>query len=86
MHCTYVFQVILLIIFVFFPEDLEDTQAQLQLEFKVFLVNAQTQKHTQESRQLRFWFRSCVPEKERMRSAQEFFKELVAPLEFPRGE
>lgn len=65
-------------------EDLEDTQAHLQLEFKVFLVNAQTQKHTQESRQLRFWFQSCVPEKERMRSAQEFFKELVAPLEFPR--
>ncbi|KAG7154868.1 hypothetical protein Hamer_G021199 [Homarus americanus] len=65
-------------------EDLEDTQAHLQLEFKVFLVNAQTQKHTQESRQLRFWFQSCVPEKERIRGAQEFFKELVAPLEFPR--
>ncbi|XP_042206747.1 uncharacterized protein LOC121855722 isoform X2 [Homarus americanus] len=64
--------------------DLEDTQAHLQLEFKVFLVNAQTQKHTQESRQLRFWFQSCVPEKERIRGAQEFFKELVAPLEFPR--
>ncbi|XP_069188466.1 uncharacterized protein [Procambarus clarkii] len=65
-------------------ENLEDTPAHLQLEFKVFLINAQTQKHTQESRQLRFWFQSCVPEKERMRSAQEFFKELVAPLEFPR--
>ncbi|XP_053639925.1 uncharacterized protein [Cherax quadricarinatus] len=65
-------------------EDLEDTPAHLQLEFKVFLINAQTQKHTQESRQLRFWFQSCVPEKERLRSAQEFFKELVAPLEFPR--
>ncbi|KAK8740453.1 hypothetical protein OTU49_002916 [Cherax quadricarinatus] len=64
--------------------DLEDTPAHLQLEFKVFLINAQTQKHTQESRQLRFWFQSCVPEKERLRSAQEFFKELVAPLEFPR--
>lgn len=64
--------------------DVEDTAAHLQLEFKVFLVNAQTQKHTQESRQLRFWFLSHVPEKERMRSAQEFFKELVAPLEFPR--
>lgn len=65
-------------------QEVEDTPAHLQLEFKVFLVNAQTQKHTQESRQLRFWFQSRVPEKERMRSAQEFFKELVAPLEFPR--
>lgn len=63
---------------------IEDTPAQLQLEFKVFLINAQTGKHTQESRQLRFWFRNLVPEKERMRCAQEFFKELVAPLEFPR--
>lgn len=65
-------------------DDLEDTPAHLQLEFKVFLINAQTQKHTQESRQLRFWFKSTVPDKERMKSAQEFFKELVAPLEFPR--
>ncbi|XP_063600138.1 uncharacterized protein LOC134776369 isoform X1 [Penaeus indicus] len=65
-------------------DDLEDTPAHLQLEFKVFLINAQTQKHTQESRQLRFWFQDAVPEKERMKSAQEFFKELVAPLEFPR--
>ncbi|XP_068205100.1 uncharacterized protein [Palaemon carinicauda] len=63
---------------------IEDTPAQLQLEFKVFLINAQTQKHTQESRQLRFWFRDAVADKERMKSAQEFFKELVAPLEFPR--
>ncbi|XP_064091192.1 uncharacterized protein LOC135204888 isoform X2 [Macrobrachium nipponense] len=63
---------------------IEDTPAQLQLEFKVFLINAQTQKHTQESRQLRFWFRDTVADKERMKSAQEFFKELVAPLEFPR--
>ncbi|KAK7045742.1 hypothetical protein SK128_003727 [Halocaridina rubra] len=65
-------------------DGIEDTAAQLQLEFKVFLINAQTDKHTQESRQLRFWFRNSIPDKERMRSAQEFFKELVAPLEFPR--
>ncbi|XP_076067757.1 uncharacterized protein LOC143040560 [Oratosquilla oratoria] len=63
---------------------LEDTPAQLQLEFKVFLVNNQTQMHTKESRQLRFWFKSHVAEKEQTKSAQEFFKELVAPLEFPR--
>ncbi|CAL4068913.1 unnamed protein product [Meganyctiphanes norvegica] len=63
---------------------LQDTPAQLALEFKVFLVNAQTQKHTQESRQLRFWFRNTIPEKDQAKTAQEFFKELVAPLDFPR--
>ncbi|ODM88883.1 hypothetical protein Ocin01_17797, partial [Orchesella cincta] len=31
---------------------------QLSLEFKVFLVNTTTQKHTLESRQLRFWLRT----------------------------
>ncbi|KAK4291668.1 hypothetical protein Pmani_035518 [Petrolisthes manimaculis] len=66
-------------------QDIEDTPAHLQLEFKVFLINAHTHTHTHESRQLRFWFQSSYgPEKERMRSAQEFFKELVSPLEFPR--
>ena len=65
---------------------MEDTQAQLQLEFKVFLVNAQTRLHTQESRKLRFWFKSFLPEREQAKTAQEFFKELVAPLDFPRGK
>ncbi|XP_043192523.1 uncharacterized protein LOC122365404 isoform X3 [Amphibalanus amphitrite] len=58
--------------------------AQLTLEFKVFLVSADTSLHTQESRTLRFWFKEYVPEQEQARYAQEFFKELVSPLDFPR--
>ena len=60
--------------------------AQLSLEFKVFLVSAVSSLHTQESRTLRFWFKEYVPEQEQARYAQEFFKELVSPLDFPRGE
>lgn len=62
------------------------SNAQLQLEFKVFLLNEKTQLHTQESRQLRFWFKYNIDEEEQARTAQDFFKELVAPLEFPRGK
>ncbi|CAH1373450.1 hypothetical protein MTP99_014843 [Tenebrio molitor] len=58
---------------------------QLSLEFRVFLVSAQTGKNTQESRVLRFWFRE-EPNKtgEQASIAQDFFKELVSPQEFPR--
>ncbi|XP_015840503.1 uncharacterized protein LOC657396 isoform X2 [Tribolium castaneum] len=56
--------------------------AELSLEFRVFLVSAQTGKHTQESRTLRFWFREQEGEKAAV--AQDFFKELVSPQEFPR--
>jgi hypothetical protein len=57
----------------------------LSLEFRVFLVSAQTGKNTQESRVLRFWFRE-EPNKtgEQASIAQDFFKELVSPQEFPR--
>ena len=34
----------------------------------------------------RFWFRNSVAEKDQAKAAQEFFKELVAPLDFPRGK
>ncbi|XP_044259700.1 uncharacterized protein LOC123008130 isoform X2 [Tribolium madens] len=56
--------------------------AELSLEFRVFLVSAQTGKHTQESRTLRFWFREQEGDKAAV--AQDFFKELVSPQEFPR--
>ncbi|XP_044761930.1 uncharacterized protein LOC123319140 isoform X3 [Coccinella septempunctata] len=62
----------------------------LSLEFRVFLVSAQTGKHTQESRTLRFWFRAAPdttdhPSEDKQASvAQEFFKELVSPKDFPR--
>ncbi|XP_015123699.1 uncharacterized protein LOC107045831 isoform X4 [Diachasma alloeum] len=58
--------------------------AQLGLEFRVFLVSAQTKKHTQESRRLQFWFVNSLPEVEQPHVAQEFFRELVSPQEFPR--
>lgn len=67
-----------------------DSPAQLSLEFRVFLVSAQTGKHTQESRILRFWFRSIgisngFGNAEQATVAQDFFRELVSPQEFPRG-
>lgn len=66
--------------------DVEDTSsAQLSLEFRVFLVNAQTGLHTQESRNLQFWFMPELPDNQQATVAQEFFKELVSPQEFPRG-
>ncbi|XP_048524513.1 uncharacterized protein LOC109540147 isoform X2 [Dendroctonus ponderosae] len=64
--------------------------AQLSLVFKVFLVNAQTKNHTQESRNLRFWFRApknCqdnLCEENQAAVAQDFFRELVSPKDFPR--
>lgn len=60
--------------------------AALSLEFRVFLVSANTGKHSQESRTLRFWFRDWVNNDEKQAHiAQDFFKELVSPQDFPRG-
>ncbi|XP_011268087.1 uncharacterized protein LOC105258510 isoform X6 [Camponotus floridanus] len=58
--------------------------AQLCLQFRVFLVSAQTGKHTQEQRTLQFWFADTLSEMEHPSIAQEFFRELVTPQEFPR--
>ncbi|XP_011049171.1 PREDICTED: uncharacterized protein LOC105142947 isoform X2 [Acromyrmex echinatior] len=58
--------------------------AQLCLQFRVFLVSAQTGKHTQEQRTLQFWFVDTLAEAEQPSVAQEFFRELVTPQEFPR--
>ena len=52
----------------------------------MFLVSGTTGKHTQEVRHLRFWFKPSLTEREQAKTAQDFFKELVAPLDFPRGE
>ena len=62
----------------------DPTPPELLLEFCVFLVSAATKMHTKESRQLRFWFKESVSESEQPKVAQEFFKKLVAPYEFPR--
>lgn len=58
--------------------------AHLCLQFRVFLVSAQSGKHTQESRTLQFWFIDTLSEIEHPSVAQEFFRELVSPKEFPR--
>nr|CAH7752919.1 unnamed protein product [Callosobruchus chinensis] len=80
-------------------ENGETSPAQLSLEFRVFLVNKETGKHTQESRTLMFWFRdsSCLlngttnggakdetDADMQATTAQDFFRELVSPQEFPR--
>lgn len=58
----------------------------MTLEFRVFLVSAKTEEHTQESRTLRFWFRDWLSDGERKAQvAQDFFRELVSPKEFPKG-
>ncbi|KAJ9598949.1 hypothetical protein L9F63_010543, partial [Diploptera punctata] len=64
--------------------DNDVSPAQLSLEFRVFLVSAQTGKHTQESRTLQFWFTSSTSDTENATVAQEFFRELVSPQDFPR--
>ena len=64
----------------------EEVPAHLCLEFRVFLVAVSSGKHAQEKRLLSFWFKSEVAVAERARYAQQFFKLLVSPLDFPRGQ
>lgn len=60
---------------------------QLTLEFRVFLVSGNTGHHSQEARTLRFWFRSWLTNEDKQAHvAQDFFRELVSPKEFPRGK
>ena len=75
----------LICIITVFPDN-DVSPAQLSLEFRVFLVSAQTGKHTQESRTLQFWFTSSTSDTENATVAQEFFRELVSPQDFPRGK
>lgn len=59
------------------------------LSFKVFLVNAQTNAHSEEWRQLRFFFHtddesgSVSREYDDFSTAQSFFRDLVNPTDFP---
>ncbi|XP_062536526.1 uncharacterized protein LOC134205358 isoform X2 [Armigeres subalbatus] len=66
-------------------QNAERTPAQLSLEFRVFLVSANTGQHSQESRKIRFWFRDWLHDGDvQAHVAQDFFRELVSPKEFPR--
>jgi len=62
----------------------EEESAHLCLQFRVFLVNGLSGKHAQEKRVINYWFKTEFPAVQRPRYAQEFFKELVSPTEFPR--
>ena len=57
-----------------------------QLEFYVYLVSGATGTHTREARALRFWFKPNMTPNERPYEAQAFFRELVSPQDFPKGE
>jgi len=65
-------------------DDGQEMPAHLCLEFRVFLVNANSGKHAQEKRVLSYWFKQQFPAVQRARYAQDFFKELVSPTQFPR--
>ncbi|KAK7586219.1 hypothetical protein V9T40_004095 [Parthenolecanium corni] len=56
----------------------------ISLQFRVFLKNAQTGAHTQESRTLRFWFKPDVLACEHSTIAQHLFKDVVCPADFPK--
>ncbi len=60
--------------------------AHLCLEFRVFLINLSTKKYTQEKRIISYWFKEFFPNNQRATAAQDFFKKLVSPVSFPRGE
>lgn len=65
----------------------QQQKPQLTLEFRVFLVSGNTGQHSQESRTLRFWFRSWLVDADKQAHvAQDFFRELVSPKDFPRGK
>lgn len=54
------------------------------VEFVVYLVESGSGKHTREARALRSWFKSSLPENQRHRTAQDFFRDLVTQ-DFPKG-
>ncbi|XP_077483890.1 uncharacterized protein LOC144093975 [Amblyomma americanum] len=65
-------------------DDDDDDSPEISLEFRVFLTNVVTEVHTRESRELKFWFKPGVTKNDQRHLAQEFFKELVSPSDFPR--
>lgn len=56
----------------------------------MFLISKQTGKMSPESRTLKFWFQSTninhnIESQEQATAAQDFFRELMNPQDFPRG-
>ena len=60
--------------------------SELCLEFRVYLKSAKTERYIQERRVIGFWFKSNFPPSQKAATAQDFFKTLVAPVDFPRGK
>ena len=56
----------------------------LCLEFRVFLINTSTKRYTQEKRIISYWFKDLFALNQRATAAQDFFKTLVSPADFPR--
>lgn len=73
-------------IFIFVENTEVISNPDISLQFRVFLKNAQTGAHTQESRTLRFWFKPDVLACEHSTIAQHLFKDVVCPTDFPRGK
>ena len=68
------------------PFILGDTEpSHLSLQFRVFLRNATTKKYTQEKRVISYWFKVAFSPMQQASAAQDFFKQLVSPVDFPRG-
>jgi len=51
----------------------------------VFLRNASTKRYTQEKRVISYWFKLAFSPMQQASAAQDFFKQLVSPADFPRG-
>ena len=69
--------------FSWFSDDLDP--AHLSLQFRVFLRNAATKRYTQEKRVISYWFKLAFSPMQQASAAQDFFKQLVSPSDFPRG-
>ena len=63
----------------------DQSPAHLSLQFRVFLRNATTKRYTQEKRVISYWFKVAFSPMQQASSAQDFFKQLVSPADFPRG-
>ncbi|XP_067937900.1 uncharacterized protein [Watersipora subatra] len=61
-----------------------EERAQLQLEFKCWLINSVTGDKVPESRQLKFWFKQGASYLDKVSLSYDFFRELVQPDQFPR--
>ena len=63
----------------------DQSPSHLSLQFRVFLRNAATKRYTQEKRVISYWFKVAFSPMQQASAAQDFFKQLVSPTDFPRG-